>query len=148
MRRSLTRKPRRRAARHLSPVGRASRIGRSDRQRKLNLDLAPRLSAGLAAGVALALLGLRLRHGLDVSTEILPWHDLLDRFQRIAQSANRIQPALNIEKALLPHDPLAPSAHDRVRSPSQIRGDLARGIFRGAHKPKSVECRKPSISAV
>src|SRR5213083_1941254 len=88
---------------------------------------------GLAAGVALALLGLRLRHGLDVSTEILPWHDLLDRFQRIAQSANRIQPALNIEKALLPHDPLAPSAHDRVRSPSQIRGDLARGIFRGAH---------------
>src|SRR5439155_24365171 len=33
-----------------------------------------------------------------------------------------------------PHDPLAPSAHDRVRSPSQIRGDLARGIFRGAHK--------------
>src|SRR5213078_2886022 len=87
---------------------------------------------GLAAGVALALLGLRLRHGLDVSTEILPWHDLLDRFQRIAQSANRIQPALNIEKALLPHDLLAPSAHDRVRSPSQIRGDLARGIFRGA----------------
>src|SRR5262249_27737829 len=63
---------------------------------------------GLAAGIALALLGLRLRHGLDVSTEILPWHDLLDRFQRIAQSANRLQPALNIEKALLPHDPLAP----------------------------------------
>src|SRR5262249_2693302 len=59
---------------------------------------------------ALALLGLRLRHGLDVSTEILPWHDLLDRFQRIAQSADRLQPALNIEKALLPHDPLAPSA--------------------------------------
>jgi hypothetical protein len=28
---------------------------------------------------ALALLGLRLRHGLDVSTEILPGHDLLDR---------------------------------------------------------------------
>src|SRR5262249_18479610 len=53
---------------------------------------------------------LRLRHGLDVSTEILPWHDLLDRFQRIAQSADRLQPALNIEKALLPHDPLAPSA--------------------------------------
>src|SRR5437867_12211371 len=49
------------------------------------------------------------------------------------RAANRLQPALNIEKALLPHDPLAPSAHDRVRSPSQIRGDLARGIFRGAH---------------
>src|SRR2546426_8782785 len=63
-----------------------------------------------------------------------PWHDLLDRFQRIAQGADRLQPALNIEKALLPHDPLAPSAHDRVRSPSQIRGDLARGIFRGALK--------------
>ena len=38
-----------------------------------------------------------------------------------------------IEKALLPHDPLAPSAHYCVRSSSQIRGDLARGIFRGAH---------------
>src|SRR5207253_8494257 len=87
---------------------------------------------GLAGGVALALLGLRLRHCLDVSTEILPWHDLLDRFQRIAQSADRLQPARSSEKALLPHDPLAPSAHDRVRSPSQIRGDLARGIFRGA----------------
>src|SRR5262249_14196056 len=56
----------------------------------------------------------------------------LDRFQRIAQSADCLQPPLNIEKALLPHDPLAPSAHDRVRPPSQIRGDLARGIFRGA----------------
>jgi hypothetical protein len=48
------------------------------------------------------------------------------------QDADRLQPALNIEKALLPHDPLAPSAHDRVRSPIQIRGELARGIFRGA----------------
>src|SRR6266508_4059666 len=96
-----------------------------------DLELQDRV-IGLAAGVALALLGLRLRHSLDVSTEILPWHDLLDRFQRIAQSANRLQPALNIEKALLPHDPLAPSAHDRARSSSQIRGDLARGIFRGA----------------
>src|SRR5947208_11114238 len=65
---------------------------------------------GLAAGVALALLGLRLRHGLDVSAEILPWHDLLDRHQRIALGADRLQPALNIEKALLPHDSLAPSA--------------------------------------
>src|SRR6266550_1106982 len=103
-----------------------------ERLQHQDLELQDRV-IGLAAGVALALLGLRLRHGLDVSTEILPWHDLLDRFQRIAQSANRIQPALNIEKALLPHDPLAPSAHYRVRSPSQIRGDLARGIFRGAH---------------
>src|SRR5262249_8876358 len=33
---------------------------------------------------------------------------------------------------LLPHNPPAPSAHDRARSSSQIRGDLARGIFRGA----------------
>src|SRR5262249_56042122 len=63
-----------------------------------DLELQDRV-IGLAAGVALALLGLRLRHGLDVSTEILPWHDLLDRFQRIAQSADRLQPALNIEKA-------------------------------------------------
>src|SRR5215472_5297478 len=104
-----------------------------ERLQHQDLELQDRV-IGLAAGVALALLGLRLRHGLDVSTQILPWHDLLDRFQRIAQSANRLQPALNIEKALLPHDPLAPSAHDRARSPSQIRGDLARGIFRGAHK--------------
>ena len=96
-----------------------------------DLELQDRV-IGLAASVALALLGLRLRHGLNVSTEILPWHDLLDRFQRIALAADRLQPALNIEKALLPHDSLAPSAHYRVRSPSQIRGDLARGIFRGA----------------
>src|SRR5262245_39520988 len=96
-----------------------------------DLELQDRV-IGLAAGVALALLGLRLRHGLDVSTEILPWHDLLDRFQRIAQSSDRLRPALHIEKALLPHNPPAPSAHDRARSSSQIRGDLARGIFRGA----------------
>src|SRR5204863_1187855 len=96
-----------------------------------DLELQDRV-IGLAAGVALALLGLRLRHGLDVSAEILPSHHLIDRLQRIALGADRLQPALNIEKALLPHDPLAPSAHDRVRSPSQIRRDLARGIFRGA----------------
>src|SRR5262245_30303370 len=102
-----------------------------ERLQHQDLELQDRV-IGLAAGVALALLALRLRHGLDVSTEILPWHDLLDRFQRIDQGADRLQPALNIEKARLPHDPLAPSAHDRARSPSQIRGDLARGIFRGA----------------
>src|SRR5260370_20785698 len=96
-----------------------------------DLELQDRV-IGLAAGVALALLGLRLRHRLDVSAEILPSHHLLDRLQRIALAADRLQPALNIEKALLPHDSLAPSAHYRVRSPSQIRGDLARGIFRGA----------------
>src|SRR5207244_9451719 len=87
---------------------------------------------GLAAGVALALLRLRLSHGLDVSAEILPWHDLLDRLQRIALGADRLQPALNVEKALLPHDSLAPFAHYRMRSASQIRAELARGIFRGA----------------
>src|SRR5207245_4424206 len=69
------------------------------------------------------------------SAEILPWHDLLDRLQRIALGADRLQPALNIEKALLPHDSLPPSAHYRVRSASQIRSDLARGIFRGALEP-------------
>src|SRR5439155_16276828 len=87
---------------------------------------------GLATGVAVALLSLRLRHRLDVSAEILPSHHLPHCLQRIALGADRLQPALNIEKALLPHDPLAPSAHYRVRSPSQIRRDLARGIFRGA----------------
>jgi hypothetical protein len=65
---------------------------------------------------------------------------LLDRF---AQGADRLQPALNIEKALLPHDPLAPSAHDRMRSRSQIRGDLARGIFRGAFKSKDGQGARP-----
>src|SRR5262249_18478034 len=49
-----------------------------------------------------------------------------------------LQPALNIEKAPLPHDPLAPSAHDRARSSSEIRGDLARGIFRGALKVEKI----------
>src|SRR5262249_25859734 len=62
---------------------------------------------GLATGVALALLGFRLRHRLDVSTEVLPWHDPLDRLQRIALGADRLQSALNIEKARLPHDALA-----------------------------------------
>src|SRR5262249_48410132 len=87
---------------------------------------------GLATSVALALLGLRLGHALDVSAEVLPPHDLLDRFQRIAFGADRLKPALNIEKARLPHDSLAPSAHGPLRSASQIRSDLARRIFRGA----------------
>src|SRR5262249_26267670 len=82
--------------------------------------------------VALALLGLRLGHALDVSAEVLPPHDLLDRFQRIAFGADRLKPALNIEKARLPHDSLARSAHGPLRSASQIRSDLARRIFRGA----------------
>src|SRR5207253_10781374 len=74
---------------------------------------------GLAAGVALALLGLRLRHRLDVSAEILPSHHLLDRLQRIALGADRLQPTLNIEKPLLPmtrslHPPTSACAH-RVR---------------------------------
>src|SRR5207245_5512296 len=73
----------------------------------------------LAAGVAPALLGLRLRHRLDVSAEILPSHHLLDRLQRIALGADRLQPTLNIEKPLLPmtrslHPPISACAH-RVR---------------------------------
>src|SRR5262249_8769107 len=94
----------------------------------------------LAAGIALALLGLRLRHRLDVSAEILPSHDFLDRLQRIALGTDRLQSPLNIEKTSLPHDPLAPSAHYRVRSPSQILGELPRGIFRGA--PYTCQCRQ------
>src|SRR5262249_42422979 len=89
-----------------------------ERLQHQDLELQDRV-IGLAAGVALALLGLRLRHGLDVSTEILPWHDLLDRFQRIAQSANRLQPTLNIEKPFCPmtrslHPPMTAHGH-RVR---------------------------------
>jgi hypothetical protein len=72
-------------------------------QRLQHHDLEPQdRITGLAAGVALALLGLRLRHSLDISAEILPWHDLLDRLQRIALGADRLQPALNIEKAPAP----------------------------------------------
>src|SRR5262249_22698557 len=71
-------------------------------------------------------------HALDVSAEVLPPHDLLDRFQRITFGADRLKPALNIEKARLPHDSLAPSAHGPLPSASQIRSDLARRIFRGA----------------
>src|SRR5262245_22146008 len=78
-----------------------------------DLELQDRV-IGLAASVTPALLALRLHHRLDVSAEILPSHDLLDRFQRIALGADRLQSALNIEKALLPHDSLAPSAHYRV----------------------------------
>src|SRR6516225_2896444 len=54
------------------------------------------------------------------------------RVQQIAFCADRLKPALNIEKARLPHDSLAPSAHGPLRSTSQIRSDLARRIFRGA----------------
>jgi len=75
-----------------------------------DLELQDRI-VGPATGVALALLGLRLGHALDVSAEVLPPHDLLDRFQRIAFGTDRLKPALNIEKARLPHDSLAPSAH-------------------------------------
>src|SRR6516225_2054959 len=98
-----------------------------------DLELQDRI-VGLATSVALALLGLRLGHALDVSAEVLPPHDLLDRFQRIAFGADRLKPALNIEKARLPHDSLARSAHGPLRSASQIRSDLARRIFRGALK--------------
>src|SRR6516162_7590669 len=94
---------------------------------------------GLATSVALALLRLRLSHALDVSAEVLPPHDLLDRFQRITFGADRLKPALNIEKARLPHDSLAPSAHGPLPSASQIRSDLARRIFRGAHKLNTLE---------
>src|SRR5262249_8223126 len=98
-----------------------------------DLELQDRI-VGLATSVALALLGLRHGHALDVSAEVLPPHDLLDRFQRIAFGADRLKPALNIEKARLPHDSLARSAHGPLRSASQIRSDLARRIFRGALK--------------
>src|SRR5262245_43361899 len=96
-----------------------------------DLELQDRI-VGLATSVALALVGPRLGHALDVSAEVLPPHDLLDRFQRIAFGADRLKPALNIEKARLPHDSLAPSAHGPLPPASQIRSDLARRIFRGA----------------
>src|SRR5262249_11537142 len=79
-----------------------------------DLELQDRI-VGLAASVALAL---RLGHALDVSAEVLPRHYLLDRFQRITFGADRLKPAINIEKARLPHDSLAPSAqaHCRMRA--------------------------------
>src|SRR5262249_53246449 len=95
----------------------------------------------LASYVAITLLGLRLGLALDVSAEVLPRHDLLDRFQRIAVGADRLKPALNVEKARLPHDSLAPSAHGPLRSASQIRSDLARRIFQGALQNKFSQIR-------
>src|SRR5262249_6832445 len=89
-----------------------------------DLELQDRI-IGLATGVALALLGLRLRRGLDVSAEILPWHDLLDRLQWIALGADHVQPALKIKKALLPHDSLAPP----VRAASQIAATWREEFF-------------------
>src|SRR5262249_53443586 len=79
------------------------------------------------------------------SAEVLPPHDLLDRFQRIAFGADRLKPALNIEKARLPHDSLAPSAHGPLRSASQIRSDLARRIFRGALEFRSGDTPPMSV---
>jgi hypothetical protein len=58
---------------------------------------------GLATGVAPFLLGLRLRRGLDVSAEVLPAHRPLDRLQRIAFGAQRLQPLFEIKKARMPH---------------------------------------------
>jgi hypothetical protein len=62
--------------------------------------------------------------------KILPGHDLLDRLQWIALGADCLQPALNIEKALLPmprslHPPMTACGH------RQIRAELARGIIPG-----------------
>src|SRR5262249_4251605 len=99
-----------------------------------DLELQDRI-VGLATSVALALLGLRLGHALDVSAEVLPPHELLDRFRQITFGPDILKPALNIEKARLPHDSLVPSAHGPLQSASQIRSDLARRIFRGALEP-------------
>src|SRR5262249_55077647 len=73
-----------------------------------DLELQDRV-IGLATGIVLTRRGLRLRHGLDVSAEILPWHDPLDRLQWIALGADHLQPALKIKKALLPHASSPPS---------------------------------------
>ena len=52
------------------------------------------------------------------------------------------------KRSLLPHDSLAPSAHHRARSPSQIRADLARGIFRGPLQSLSSEFNRGASEAV
>ena len=59
---------------------------------------------------------------------------------KIAETIDFAKPALNIEKARLSHDSLAPSAHGPLPSASQIRSDLARRIFRGALKS---DCNLP-----
>src|SRR3979409_1471852 len=89
--------------------------------RPRDADGAHDLAAHCALLVAEYVLNSGARHSLDVSAEILPWHDLLDRLQRIALGADRLQPALNIEKALLPHDSLAPSALPRAVTESDSR---------------------------
>ena len=69
--------------------------------------------------------------------------DLLDPdkgLRRLSAKAKR-------REALLPHDSLAPSAHHRARSPSQIRADLARGIFRGPLQSLSTEFNRGARSS-
>jgi len=61
---------------------------------------------GLAAGVAIAMLRLRLRHGLDVSAEILLWHDLLDRLQRTPLALIASSLRSTSKKPFCPHDSL------------------------------------------
>src|SRR5258708_40200921 len=97
-----------------------------------DLELQDRV-VGLAAGVALALFGLRLRHGLYVGAESLPRPRRLDRLQRITFGAQRIQPPLQIEKARLTHGSPARSIKPLpLWSTSPIRGGRASAIFRGA----------------
>src|SRR5439155_18224540 len=84
---------------------------------------------GLAAGVALALLGLRLRHGLDGGAESLPRHGRLDRLQRITLGAQRIEPPLEIVKTHLTHDPPALLGPSRTVSPNLISETSARAYF-------------------
>src|SRR5262245_62721840 len=83
-----------------------------------DLELQDRI-VGLAASVALTLLGLRLGHALDVSAEILPPHDLLDRFQRITFGADRSSLRSTSKKPVCPmtrslHPPMA-HCRQRVR---------------------------------
>jgi len=82
----------------------------------------------LLSGPDLPPLRFRLHHDLNVGAEILSSPDFLDRLQRLAlgPDASNLRPISR--KALLRFDPLAPSAHYPVSSPSQS----VRGISRGA----------------
>ena len=94
-----------------------------------DLELQDRV-IGLAASVALALVGLRLRHGLDISPEIQTIFLIVSSGSPLALIASSLRSTS--KKPFCPMTRFAPSAHYRVWSSSQIREDLARGIFRGA----------------
>ena len=81
--------------------------------------------------VSVALASLLIRGMTQKVNPGLAWSSC--NSSRMAQKGPRNYALLTIWP-LAPHDSLAPSAHGPLPSASQIRSDLARRIFRGAHE--------------